>query len=303
MKKISLFDAHCDTPTYLYINGKHFYNSDGHISTDKLNFEKYTQVFAFCSDVRDNGIEGYDGFKRMLSYFENETKITPDFKDKVNPIISIEGAELLECDEGLLEDAYRRGVRIIHTNWNYDNALGTCHLSDLKTGLSQKGKSFVRKASRLGIIVDVSHASERTFWDVLETSELPVIAGHSNSKSVCANSRNLTDEQFKAIVRCGGCVGINLYSLFLTNRGNGTIDDVYRHISHFLELGGENSIGFGCDFDGCDVMPKEIGNISDIYKIFDYLLGRKIDENIVENIFYNNFEKVVEKYAVCKHER
>ena len=132
--------------------------------------------------------------------------------------------------------------------WNFQNALaGSCVTGE---GLSGQGREFVREAQRLGILLDVSHLSDRAFWDLCEISEKPVVASHSNSRAVCANRRNLTDEQFLALCRLGGTAGINLYGAFLTD-GAPTLDDVYRHVDRFLSLGGEgHEAGGGRAVDG-----------------------------------------------------
>ena len=104
----------------------------------------------------------------------------------------------------------------------------------------------------------------------------------------------MTDEQFKIIKNSGGCVGVNFYPPFLTNRDKCGIDDIVKHIEHFMELGGEDNIGIGADFDGVDCLPEGINGVEDMYKIFDRLLARGYTEEQAEKISHRNFERIFE---------
>jgi membrane dipeptidase len=146
------------------------------------------------------------------------------------------------------------------------------------------------------VIVDLSHISERAFWDTAEIAQKPVIAGHSNSASVFPHARNLTDDQFRFLVRCGGVAGINLYAGFLAHDAG--IDDVVRHIEHFMSLDGEKTVALGGDFDGCDTLPRGINGIQDIPRLYETLLRLGYPEQVVKDIFYNNMMRVVQTVCV-----
>ena len=134
---------------------------------------------------------------------------------KTAAFLAIEGAEAIGCDPGRLDEAYEQGVRMVSLVWNVENPLtGSCVTG---SGLTQKGKEFFRRAQRLGMLVDVSHLSERGFWDMAELAEKPIVASHSDSFAVCPHPRNLTDAQFQAICDLGGTAGLNLYGPFLTD--------------------------------------------------------------------------------------
>ena len=121
---------------------------------------------------------------------------------------------------------------------------------------------------------------------------MPIIATHSNSRNICSHPRNLTDEQFKAIIKTNGCVGINFYPLVLNDSKRADIGDIVKHIEHFMELGGENCIGIGADFDGVDYLPDNIHGCEDIYKVFDRLAQLNYSEEQLEKISHKNFERV-----------
>ncbi|MCL2568716.1 MAG: membrane dipeptidase [Oscillospiraceae bacterium] len=214
---------------------------------------------------------------------------------KVAAFLSVEGAELLNCDLDKLAEAHRLGVRMVTLTWNHANALSGAHMDASGRGLSELGRRFVRTCQDLGVIVDVSHLSEPGFWDVAEEMEGPFVASHSNSKAVWSHSRNLTDAQFLAIVKAGGVAGINLYSKFVGDDPD--VDDVIAHVEHFWSLGGERSVAMGADLDGCDALPRGIVGIQDLEQVAEGLLRRNYGEGLVRDLFYNNLLRVVE--TVC----
>ena len=186
-------------------------------------------------------------------------------------------------------------MRLINLCWNYDNALCGAANGPTKSGLTERGAEFVRRMQELRVVVDLSHASEKSFWDVAEITKSPIIAGHSNSKAVCDCPRNLTDEQFKELVRLKGVAGLNLCPDFLRADGEAGIDDILRHAEHFLELGGEKALCLGGDLDGIDKPPKGIAGIEDYEKIYEAMLKRNYREDLVRDIFYNNLFAVLER--------
>mgnify|MGYP004597030339 FL=1 len=142
-------------------------------------------------------------------------------------------------------------------------------------------------------MLDVSHLSDRGFWQLCEHASRPFVASHSNARAVCAHPRNLTDEQFRALCDCGGVAGVNLYADFLREDAPATLDDVYRHIDHFLELGGDGHLCLGGDLDGCERLPDGFGGVNDYRKLQDYLHARGYAEAVLENLFYKSLMKVV----------
>ena len=142
--------------------------------------------------------------------------------------------------------------------------------------------------NKIGMTVDVSHLSEKSFWEVAEISKKPIVATHSNSKPICGHVRNLTDDQFLKIKETGGVVGINFYPLFLGDN----IFCIKKHIDRFLELGGEDNIGLGSDFDGVESLPEGINGVQDMKKIIDML---PYSDEIKEKIAYKNFIRVIKE--------
>ncbi len=298
---IPLFDCHCDTISRVIAEGGSLRKNGFHTDLERLHkFAPCAQVFAVCAETLDRPVEKADAMLRRLSQEIEENSdivmLCLNFHDikkaaesgKVAVFISIEGCEQISS----LESAYQDGVRVLHPTWNFDNELCGAAMGS-GNGLTEKGRAFVKKAQRMGFILDMSHISERGFWDTLEACEKPVIAGHSNAKALCNVPRNLTDEQFNALVLIGGGAGINLYPEFL---GLGKdINAVIAHIEHFLSLGGERSVFLGCDFDGIDSTPTGLDGVHKLDKLYNELLNRNYPEALVRALFWDNLYDIMEK--------
>ena len=206
--------------------------------------------------------------------------------------MTIEGPAGFGYDPDLLSDLYLVGFRMTTLGWNEKNPLtGSCKTGG---GLTDLGRSYVKEAQRLGMIVDLSHISDDGFWDVLKITQAPVIVSHSNSRSVWDTDRNITDDMFRAICETDGVAGINLYTEFLGK--DATLDTVCDHVLHFLELDPDGKhIALGGDLDGCDTLPSGFTGIQDYAALADRLIERGVNQNILENIFWNNALEVFRK--------
>ena len=298
---IPLFDCHCDTISRVMTEGGSLRKNGFHTDLERLHkFTPCAQVFAVCAETLDRPVEKADAMLRRLSQEIEENSdivmLCLNFHDikkaaesgKVAVFISIEGCEQISS----LESANQNGVRILHPTWNFDNELCGAAVGSGR-GLTEKGRAFVKKAQHMGFALDMSHISERGFWDTLEACEKPVIAGHSNARAICNVPRNLTDEQFNALVTVGGGTGINLYPEFL---GLGKdINAVIAHIEHFLSLGGERSVFLGCDFDGIDSTPTGLDGVQKLDKLYNELLNRNYPEALVRALFWDNLYDIMEK--------
>ena len=207
--------------------------------------------------------------------------------------IAVGCLSICALDPGRLGYAAELGVKLVNLTWNRANVLSGSNLEERKRGLSEQGKDFVRRAQELEILMDVSHLSDPGFWDLIDLTQRPVVASHSDSRALCDHSRNLTDEMFCAIRDTGGFVGLNFYTPFI-GRSN-SIDDIFAHLEHFLELDGEKTVGFGGDWDGCDKMPDGINGIQDMVKIYEKMLQRNYKEELICDIFYNNLKRTIFK--------
>lgn len=305
--KFRIFDGHCDTPVELWRHGAEFRDNQLAISLDRAKkLGGYAQFFALCTAWLEDGLQHEEQYRRALAYFMAQLKKNEDAAalcrttqeaetamqaGKTAAFLSIEGAEALGCDPGRLEEAYEQGVRMISLVWNIENALtGSCWTG---SGLTQQGKDFFRRAQRIGMIVDVSHLSERGFWDMAELAEKPVVASHSNSAAMCPHNRNLTDEQFRAICQLGGTAGLNLVGSFLSPDGTASFEAFRRHLEHFLEIGGEEHIALGLDLDGTKELPEGFTGVEHYQALGEYLAGYGYTETTMQALFCNSLMKVV----------
>lgn len=312
-----VFDLHCDTA--LHLLGKSLretgslLQNDGHLDLKRAQaLPGFAQCFAcFTTPFMQQWYHElpetvFD--REMVSVLreieENKDKIrlaysAQDVRDNfenglMSGVLTIEGPAGFGFDSALLEDLYKVGFRMTTLGWNEDNILTGSHMTG--GGLTQQGKEYVFEAQRLGMIVDVSHISDAGFWDIMDITQAPVVASHSNSRAVCDVSRNLTDDMFKAICATGGVAGFNQCAEFVGE--NPDLDTVCDHILHFLELDPEGKhIALGGDLDGCDILPDGFSGVQDYPKLAARLLQRGVEETLVRRIFWENALGVME--ACC----
>ena len=162
-----------------------------------------------------------------------------------------------------------------------------CIRDSTKKGLTDFGIRVIRRMEQLRMVADVSHLNDRGFDMVCEVSSRPFVATHSNLRSVASHVRNLTEEQFQEIVRRKGLVGLNLYRSFLSDEGKGDLEALCRHVYRMLELGGEDVIACGSDFDGADI-DQSLAGPEKFAAAAEYLMERKIPEKAVKKMFFTN---------------
>ena len=245
-------------------------------------------VAALLSHLQPNAVvfQGPRGLPSRLRWVGNERGVA----DENCSSIMNEGAELLDCDPCRLDQAASDGVIAINLTWNHANALSGSAKERPEQGLTPLGRRFMSRMEELHILVDVSHLSEAGFWDVIGQAKKPVLASHSNAKSVWNHTRNLTDEQITAIIKNQGVIGLNFYQEFV---GLGRdLDAVRAHLDHILSLGGANCVALGGDWDGCDTIDA-LPKITDLQRLYEYLLYRNYDETVLGGLFYNNLMRVV----------
>lgn len=307
-----VFDGHCDTLSRCLRTKESFLNAAGHWNLDKVKtFTSCAQFFAAFGGWEPRPeISLYPEFLAQEALLKRELQANRDAmvlcgtaracraawaEGKVAAFFSVEGAELLDCDEEKLQAAWAMGVRAVNLTWNFPNALSGTNLIEPERGLSQRGRDFVARMNALGVLVDVSHLSDPGFWDVVKVTRAPIIASHSNSREMHFHPRNLTDDQFTAIMELSGTVGLNLAGDFLAQEP--TLDDVVRVLEHFLDLGGEDTVALGGDWDGIDRMPAEISDVTGWAVFYQRLQALGYSQELLDKLFYQNLMRVVEQ--VC----
>lgn len=306
MKKLRLFDLHCDTLYEALRQSRSLMTNDLGISFDRLcEYERFTQVLAMWSDSRIDEDTAFQRFFAARDKLENELRSdgrvvlcrsdaelsAAESAGKNAVLLAVEGGKLLGEDIHRLDELYLAGVRFLTLVWDKTCAIGGAHDTDV--GLYDFGKNVVRRCFELGVIPDVSHASEKMCGEVIGLARdagKVCIATHSNSRAVCDHPRNLTDRHFCDIASLGGIVGISLAPMHLTSGylEKCGISDVVAHIEHYLSLGGEDAVCLGCDLDGVSRLPDGIQSVSDLEKIADALAQINYTDTLIDKIFYAN---------------
>ncbi len=303
MERYRIIDCHCDTLCELIKQGKELQEGDVCVSLPKMKANtSYLQFFAlFVHDNEETPFRRANDlmavYKRQLQLFQSdlvpvlnswdaETVITGK---KTGAMLTLENGRLLEGNVQNLYYFYEHGARAMGLTWNGANELCDGIGIPNGRGLTAFGREVVSAMNQLGMLVDVSHISEKGFWDVLEESSQPVMATHSNSRSVCRHKRNLTDEQIHALASQGGVIGLNLFPEFLSDGKTAGWEDCARHIRHIISVGGEDCIGLGSDFDGFPKpMPVSINGAEDYGFLFDKLKENGLSAQQIEKITYKN---------------
>lgn len=295
------FDLHCDTIPECLSMRQGLYSNSLAVSLDKAKtLSRYIQIFALFIRDRDKGKRAKDYYKSCLDFYlqeleKNKENITPitsaDELSQVKhgAILSVEGAGFVESLTDI-EEASGDGVRLITLTWNGKNKIG-CGVR-YEEGLTEFGKSAVVHMQKCGIIVDVSHLSDQGFFDVLSVTRAPIVASHSNSRTLRNVRRNLTDEQAREIIGTGGLIGINFYTKFLA-RTNSGLEDIVRHTEHFLSLSGEDCVAMGSDFDGAKI-PEEVDRIDKI-GIIEERFQKEFGEGLTRKLLFENAYRFFEK--------
>ena len=174
--------------------------------------------------------------------------------------------------------------------WNLDNELGCGALTKNDTGLTSLGKKYIEELNRQGILIDVSHASEKTFYDVIEITKEPIIATHSCAYGLCKHKRNLTDEQIKEIAKLNGTIGVCFFKAFLTDKGEATIDDVIDHIIYIASLVGVKHVSLGSDFEGIEKtsLPQDLKSVKELKNLYTRMEQRGITSAEISQILGEN---------------
>jgi membrane dipeptidase len=213
--------------------------------------------------------------------------------NKMAAVLSLENGIAVEEDISLLRTFHRLGVRLMSLTWNHRNRLGDgVGKPRSRRGLTKFGREVLAEMERLGIIIDVSHLNEQTFWDVIESTSGPVVATHSNAYSVRPYPRNLTDDQIRAIATRKGFIGLNFCGVFLRKSPRATIADVITHVRHIAAIGGPEIVAIGSDFDGISDPPTGLEHIGKTWALLKQLDRVGFSQNEIKKLTHGNFLRV-----------
>lgn len=310
-------DCHCDTLTELYKKQTSLYSNDQHFDI-KRQIElggglQFCAIFVPTHEFRYYGGLRYtlcllDKYRQEIKKMQADgIDVLPVLtKEDAADVLNHKAATLLAIEEGgaidgsleALRCLYDLGVRAMTLTWSNRNDIAD-GINEAATGggLTVFGRQVVQEMNKLGMLVDVSHIAPAGFWDVIETSSKPIIATHSNAKSLCSHPRNLDDKQIAAINENDGLIGITFAGQFLEEDYNDAcIDSVYRHIDYMLNLmGNDEHIGFGSDFDGISHPPYNIKGVQDYRPLIEYLQSKNYSDETIAKITHRNVLNLLQK--------
>lgn len=223
-------------------------------------------------------------------------------EDVFAAILHFEGAEPIDPDLGNLEELYALGLRSLGLVWSRPNLFGHGvqlrfpSSPDTGPGLTRRGRQLVRACNELGIMLDVSHLTEEGFWDMAYLSRHPLVATHSNAHALCPSSRNLTDEQLRAVADSGGLIGISFSVADLRPDGEEDPDTplelVLDHLEYVAELAGIDHVALGSDYEGA-TMPDELSDTSELGQVLWGLAERGFSREEIEKVAHGNWLRVL----------
>lgn len=317
---VHVFDLHCDTLDLLGMRDHEPYctmgckdgdegytdllSNEAAISLERMEDYAWCQCFAIWVPDTYRHHDASDFYAKARDYFyaqvaRNADRVVHvrDARDidqtlaqgKVAALLTVENTLPVIHSVNKIRDMAQDGVKMITLTWNGRNSVGSGN--ETNEGLTTFGREAIRAFEDEGIVVDVSHLNMPGFADLLDVVRRPFVASHSNSRAVCDVPRNLTDDQFRAIRDMGGLVGLNFCKQFITTRdtkatGDVTFDELAAHVEHFLDLGGENTVALGSDWDGCDVPAwlTTCDTAGDLHHKF----AERFGPVIADRIFYTN---------------
>ena len=320
---MKVVDMHCDTISRIlrdHDEGGHMSlrSSDLHIDLEAMQQGDYLlqnfAMFVFLDPERDPMeycLRMIDTYERELA--ANSGLIAPVYSygdiernaaaGKLSALLTIEEGGVCKGSLEFLRTFYRLGVRMMTLTWNFENEIGWPNTvarlpgydPDERYGLKERGFEFVEEMQRLGMIVDVSHLSDDGFYDVAACAKqagIPFVASHSNARSLCGHTRNLTDDMIRTLADCGGVTGINFCGEFLDGEtGRSEAAQMVRHMRHIVSVGGLECLGLGTDYDGIGG-ELELDKCSKMPLLADEMARQGFHEREIEAVFHGNVLRV-----------
>lgn len=309
--RVLTLDTHCDTPMF-FPQGIHFDHRDRKILVDLHKMTEGRQdatiMVAYLPQPTENprafADSIFDQIEVIVSQNSDYIRIasTPHdlWMNKHMGLKSIMlGIENGIAIDGKLENLQHfvdRGIVYMTLCHNGDNDICDSASKTQHThhGVSAFGEQVIKEMNRLGVLVDMSHAGEESFYQALEISSMPIVCSHSSARALCDHQRNLTDDQMRALAQKGGVAQTTIYHGFLRQDGEATINDVIAHLEHAIEVMGIDHVGLGTDFDG-DGGVKGLANSSELINFTRRLLARRFSEQDIQKIWGGNFLRVMEE--------
>ncbi len=300
---LQIFDAHCDMLLKLWENPKIdvFKDDRLHVNISSLKKgNKSIQCFAIFVPENIPFSQRLSVAQQQINIFYQKIlhqfpeikllKSKADLEDlkegETGAILTLEGCDAIGDQIANLELLYELGIRSVGLTWNYANLVADGVLEKRNAGLTNFGREVILFLNRQQMWTDLSHASERSFWEALDLADFPITT-HSNVYQLCSHVRNLKDEQIVALFRKKGVIGVTFVPFFTSDQSKPTIATLIKHVDYLCSLGGENQIGFGSDFDGIDETIVGLENYSCYEELANELL-RHYSDTQVKKFLYRN---------------
>ncbi len=306
--RILSLDTHCDTPMFFPQNVD-FGQRDQRILVDLHKMteghQDATIMVAYLPQPTDQPTAFadsiFDKIEDIVAKHSSHLAIahTPDElwankrQGKKSIMLGIENGHALDGKIENLRHFKERGIVYMTLCHNGDNDIcDSARGEHTHNGVSAFGREVIHEMNRLGIMVDLSHAAEKSFYDALELSATPIVCSHSSCRALCDHPRNLTDDQMRALAQRGGVMQVTLYHGFLVKDGEATIEDAMRHLDHAISIMGIDHVGLGTDFDG-DGGIRGMANSSELLNYTRELLKRHYSEEDIQKLWGGNFLRVM----------
>ena len=315
-----VFDSHLDTPSEL-LRGRDLFSSrqDQQVDLSKMKkggvhaafFALYTPAETRADAATRHALEmagAVSSFVRQavdsVAWAFTPQDVRKNLSEgRISILLGMENGSPIQESMELLEAFHSLGVRYLTLTHNGDNALADSAAEGKRWGgLSPFGREVVARMNQLGMMVDLSHASDQTFWDCIDLSRSPIVATHSCCRALCGHRRNLTDDMLKALAEKDGYVGINFYPYFLVDdpqRRRPGVCEIVDHIDHAVSICGDQHVGIGTDFDGIEVTPAGMENIGCLPLVFGEMRHRGYTEKQISLIGGENLLSVFDRIVKC----
>lgn len=299
---MKLFDLHCDTIERMEELGEDMLTDKTQLSLKYLpQIEKWCQTFAIFIPDSKRGVDAVSYYEQVLAYFHKMLQKHADIVEMANTaddirritgskkcaaLLSVEGGAVLDGKLENIEKLKKDGVKMMTLTWNGANELASGNVNP-EMGFTAFGREAVKEMERQNIIVDVSHLNDKGMEELMGFATKPIIATHSNLRSVCSHKRNVTEEMFKYIVEHKGLCGLNLLHGFVSDEPmKDSKAELFRHVYRMLELGGEDVIACGSDFDGG--ITSQMDNPALFASFGDYMVEHGISRRVSDKIMFEN---------------
>jgi len=303
----NIIDLHCDTISVITKSGESLFSNNCHFDIQRAKKAgiglQFFALFSMPGGMNDSLrqiLKQIYKFHAQISQYPDDLQLILSYEDikglskenKIGCLLHLEGGDALGNDMEILYLLHELGLRSLALTWNNRNLLADGVGEDPDGGgISKKGRECIKVLDELGIILDLAHASTRSFYEALELYTKPVLVSHANARAICGHCRNLDDSQLRLLANNGGVIGINLVPDFIKEDAFPTFDDLLDHVVYIAELIGVEYLALGSDFDGDDILL--MSGVEEYTKWRELLSKRGFNDHEIDLILRENALRVI----------